>query len=456
MKRLVLAVLAVFILAGIAGAQTTLDLKGFIRVQGELNNFGYGPYGLNNNVTNFKPFLKDDDKLSAFIDQRTRMFFNLKSGENLGGTVAFEIDTRWGDNSATVGRNQGGAIGADSINLETKNAFFWYKPSDNLKLTFGLQGFSDEFNGILFFGTDMAGIRADYTISKDSSLLVGYYILRDVVADADDTTNLDYVGPQDATYFIPVTYKTTLGDGKLSLAYYRIVDNEGKKKINEMAKGADDFTVNYLGATYVGKAGSVDYGVSALYNFGEYKNGGDINGYALQAQAGVKVGPGKLRARLLYTSGDDNATDNDYDGFVTQTYNDLTSSIPLCCNDLMFLVRSLEESINHSAAILQDISGYGRGVLLAYLSYDQNINDKTNVQVTVANARFNERKAGGPEGGKELGTEIDLFARYKLEKNLSLTLGAGYFMLGSAYDKTDSGKDPSDLYKLFARLTYTF
>ncbi len=451
MKRLVLAVLAVFILAGIASAQTTLDLKGFIRVQGELNNFGYGAFGLNAKATSLDRPLKKDDKLSSFVDQRTRMFFNLKSGENLGGTVAFEIDTRWGDNSATVARNQGGAIGADSINIETKNTFFWYKPSDNLKLTLGLQGFSDEFNGILFFGADMAGVRADYTISKDSSLLVGYYLLRDPNADADATAG----GQQDAIYFIPITYKQNLGNGKLSVSYYRIVDNEAAKPINEMAKqNVDDYSVNYLGATYFGKAGSVDYGVSALYNFGEYKIGGDISGYALQAQADVKVGPGKLRARLLYTSGDDDATDKDYDGLVTQTYNDVTSSIPLCCNDLMFLVRALEESINHSAAVLQDATGYGRGITLAYLSYDQNLNDKTNIQATIANARFNEKKTATEKKG--LGTEINLQARYKLEKNLALTLAAGYLMLGDAYDKSDSGKDPSDVYKLLARLTYTF
>lgn len=451
MKRLVLAVLAVFILAGIASAQTTMNMTGFIRMQGELNNFGYGATGLNGATTSFSSPLKKDDKLSSFIDQRTRMFFNLKSGENLGGTVAFEIDTRWGDNSATVARNQGGAIGADSINIETKNAFMWYKPTDNLKLTFGIQGFSDEFNGILFFGADMSGIRADYTLSKDSSLLVGFYILKDPNADADATPG----GQQDATYFIPITYKQNIGDGKLSLSYYRMVDNTANAKINEMAKPVlDDYSVNFLGATYLGKAGIVDYGLSALYNFGEYKNGGDISGYALQAQADVKTGPGKLRARLIYTSGDDNANDNDYDGLVTQTYNDVTSSIPLCCNDLMLLVRALEESINHSAAILQDISGYGRGVLLAYLSYDQNLSDKLNVQATIANARFNEKKNPGDKKG--IGTEINLQARYKFEKNLSLTAGVGYLMLGDAYDKSDAGKDPSDPYKLFARLTYSF
>lgn len=456
MKRLVLAVLAVFILAGIASAQTTMNMTGFIRVQGEMNNFGYGPNSLNGASTTFTPTLKKDDKSAAFVDQRARMFFNLKSGDNLGGTFAYEIDTRWGQ-PATYGTTKptgGGNAGADAVNLETKHIYMWYNLTPDFKLTAGIQPYSDEFNGITFFSEDLAGIKADYKLSKDSSLMVGYFLLKDSSAAS---------GITDGVFYIPVTYKQNLGDGKLALNYAYFKDSEGNTRINAMAKplstvnsSLNTYSVNYLGATYNGKAGNVDYYASLLYNFGSYGGDGDISGFALQAGGDFKVGAGKLRARLLYTSGDNDSTDNDYDGLVVATAYDLTASIPLCCNDLIFLVRALEESISHSAAILQDASGYGRGVTLGYISYDQNISDKTNLQFTLAHAMLNEDKN---LNGGTLGTEIDIIARYKFEKNLSLTAGFGYLMLGDAYDKTatdQSGKDPSDPYKFFARLTYSF
>jgi hypothetical protein len=96
-------------MVGFAFAQTTVNFSGFIRVYPEINNFGFG------NIE-----LSDDSQTRAFVDQRARIFFNIKSGEEVGGTYAMEIDSRWGDIAYAVGRNQGGALQADTINVEKK------------------------------------------------------------------------------------------------------------------------------------------------------------------------------------------------------------------------------------------------------------------------------------------------------------------------------------------------
>ncbi len=79
----------------------------------ELNGY-YGP-GYNS----------DDNRF--FLDQRLRLYFTFAASKNLKVVTKFEIgDVIWGDpNNAGVrtGPGSGGNVGADAVNLETKNAY---------------------------------------------------------------------------------------------------------------------------------------------------------------------------------------------------------------------------------------------------------------------------------------------------------------------------------------------
>jgi hypothetical protein len=70
--KVLLAVLAVLLTASFAAAQTTMTLNGIIRVYPELNNYGY-------NAINYSA----ESRSTSFVDQRARLFFNVKSGETL-------------------------------------------------------------------------------------------------------------------------------------------------------------------------------------------------------------------------------------------------------------------------------------------------------------------------------------------------------------------------------------
>jgi len=436
--KVFLAVLAVLLTASFAAAQTTMTINGIIRVYPELNNYGFGAVGYS-----------ADSKATSFVDQRARLFFNVKSGDNVGGTVAFEIDSRWGDAAYQTSRNKGGALEADTTNAETKNAYLWFKPNNDLKLTVGIQGYTDDFKGIILGGADAAGIRADYTINKDSSLMVGWYLFQDPSA-APATS--------DAVWFLPISYKMNLGDGKLGLAYYRLQDGGagtanatlGHKSVRTATSNGAQ--INYLGANYAGKAGDVSYSAFLVYNFGTIDNytagkDADISAFAFNADAAMKLGDGKIKAALLYASGDKSTTD--YNGFVTGNQYSTGADLPLMQNDLYLILRTLDD-ITHSVAFVGDINNSGLGATVVYATYDQNISDKTNVQVALGYGKANEKNAANLTPSI---TEINAQAAYKFDKSLTIKAAAAYGMLSDVKVGT---KDADNLYRLMMKFQYAF
>src|SRR5919198_1631015 len=99
------------------------EFHGLFRVRGFVSNFDDGSAGA---VTpTFQPGTKN------FIEQRARLLYQAKANDDLKLVTHFEIDSRWGDasysqtaNTANSSfRNAGGGIGADQVNIETKNVY---------------------------------------------------------------------------------------------------------------------------------------------------------------------------------------------------------------------------------------------------------------------------------------------------------------------------------------------
>src|SRR6266568_3004143 len=73
----------------------------------------------------------------------------------------FGLDSTWGKDSYTVDRaNGGGALGADTINLETKWVYLdWNCPLTGANFKAGLQGVNDAYTNIFIGGgADAAGL----------------------------------------------------------------------------------------------------------------------------------------------------------------------------------------------------------------------------------------------------------------------------------------------------------
>jgi hypothetical protein len=168
-------------------------LSGFLNVRGIANNFS--------GINNFIGTLADDSETESVVDQRFRLKLDSKVNESLSFVYYAEVDMQWGDESySNEGRNDGGAIGGDTTNLETKNIFFDVKlPDSNAQIRVGLQGFEDNYD-YSFFAADMAGVKYSGQFG-DTALTAGWFkLIEDDVRSVDD---VNLLGVQVARAFSP-------------------------------------------------------------------------------------------------------------------------------------------------------------------------------------------------------------------------------------------------------------
>lgn len=457
MKKFILAVLAVFLMSGIASAATTLDLKGYVRVYPEANNFG-------TSAGNIPDYLlaKAKSGSHAFTDQRARLYFNVKSNENLGGTVALEIDSRWGNTSYDNGRGTGGGLGADTNNIEVKNSYLWFK-TGSLRIMGGIQTYGDDMAGIFVGGGDMAGFRADYTMSKTSSLTTGAFVWWD-----RNTRNTDSV------YFIPLTLKQQLGGGSATLFLYTIQDNSSYQAMTVPNQGRrplanaagtqalyEKAEIYYAGLNYGGKAGNISYYLMGAYNFGTFKDVGvskaastgdaKISAFAANAKVDVKIGDGKLRLNGLYVSGTD-PDPSKYSGFVTGDQYAGANTMTLLQDDLVIIINNTD-AISNVTVLANDVNNNGDGVQMAYGAFDYNLTPKLNAKAVIGYAAADKKNLASRKG-KGMGAEYNAQLKYKFDDNLTIGVVASYAQIGDYFNTATF--DADNAYKLLLKFGYSF
>ena len=137
-------------------AAAELKLTGFYRVKPTTANFPIA--GNAQFITSGSLSGNNTGVSTSFVEMRNRLRFEI-GDENVKGITFFELDGTFGDTGGKVGRNQGFASNGDSVQLETKNAYIWFKlPDTNLTFQVGLQNYMDEFAGLLFGASDQAGV----------------------------------------------------------------------------------------------------------------------------------------------------------------------------------------------------------------------------------------------------------------------------------------------------------
>jgi len=498
MKKLILALMAVFLMSGVAMAATTLEIKGQFKVLPEWNNFGRGAGVLPNYFRG--PLTPGGGGVATvpgipssgnvFTDQRARLYFNVKSNENLGGTVALEMDSYWGNTSYDNGRNTGGGLGADSTNLELKNSYMWFKMGE-LKITGGIQTWGDDMVGIFAGGADMAGFRADYGLSKSSSLSTGVFTWWQRQFSSSTATTPMKNAWQDSVYFIPVTFKQQLGSGSLSLFAYTIQDSSHYQAIaatnlgrrpnpNPAAPGTNFATTSavganydtadlyYTGLNYGGKVGNVSYYLMGAYNFGTFKSVGSlgaatnfdakVSAFAANAKVDVKIGDGKLRINGLYVSGEDSSDKTKFKGFVTADQYAGANTMTLLQDDLVIVLNNTD-AISNVTVLANDVNNNGDGVQIAYGAYDYNLSPKLNAKAVVGYAAA-DKQGDTTRRGKSMGTEYNVQLRYKFDENLTIAGIGSYAKIGDyfKYDATTTTAafEPDNAYKILLKFMYSF
>jgi hypothetical protein len=498
MKKLILVVLAVFLMSGIASAATTLEMSGYMRITPEMNNFNSAS---GSGALQPAPSFPRESGTQAFTDQRTRLYFNIKSNENVGAQVATELQAFWGGGSnptvptttsSTTGlvttntSSPGGGLQADTTSFLLKSANMWFKMGD-LKITAGMMSYLDDMSGIFSAGGDMSGFKADYTLSRSASFQTGVFTWWDPENRKTDSV-----------MFIPLAIKQQLGSGTGTLFFYTIQDHSngtvlssptvngrGGRPLTTATTTAgvttttaayDNAQIYYAGLNYGGKAGNISYSAFGVYNFGTFKNfdntgyaaagtqiigDASISAIAANLKVDVKIGAGKLRFNSLYVSEVNYATQADkFRGFVLGEHYGGGIGNPLLQEDVLILINNTD-AINYGGFLTPNVANNGDGIQLAYLAYDHQVLPKINVKGVLGYAAADKDNsqyaaAASRKNGKGIGTEMNGQLRYDFDSNLSIKAVYSYLMLGDYYKYAAPADSPDNLWRTQIKFIYSF
>jgi hypothetical protein len=157
-----------------------------------------------------------------------------------------------------------------------------------------------------------------------------------------------------------------------------------------------------------------------------------VSGWAAQGEVSVGLGEATVGALVGYGTGDDDPLDDDQEGFVN------------------FLTDTRYQSTMFGYIVAVPGMGGQKNTGLSNLQlYQVNAAVKTKCPVTgkdlSLSGRVNYAKLNETESGQEddLGTEVELFATWKLDAGLSFGFEGAYLFAGDAYN-TEVGVDGDD------------
>jgi hypothetical protein len=180
----------------------------------------------------------------------------------------------------------------------------------------------------------------------------------------------------------------------------------------------------------------------------------DLNGYFAHLDVGAKLGKFTLTYTGYYASGDDDPTDDEFNAFLATDVDRADSII-------------FQEGGYTSDNYFTDRPYIAdRGLFLNKLAADYQINDKTKVGGAVLYLMTAEDITYDDDNGvrrsdTDLGIELDAYISYKMYKNLTLALNAGYLFAGDAMDVFEpagerNGSSDEDIFRSTARCLFAF
>jgi hypothetical protein len=276
-KFLKVAFVAILAIAVAAPAMADVKVNGYFRTQMQADNVD-GVNAAGPNQVGIK-----DSKTEAGVDQRLRMKVTNALNDNVSVVYNGEVDTPWGSGTSTkYPGGQGGSVGADGVNVETKNAYVAFKvPNSIFDFTVGVQGFNLGFDGVVMF-QDAAGVTANMAISDTFGLSLMTAKFSEGAYNASD--DVDFYAAQG---------KFKLG-GDNKLAVTGLFINDNANQTDGMGAGVE----------YNGKFGGVGVNAWLAYSDEEYVvtgAGRDQTGFGASVQAVF----GKAAVRATYFTGDD-------------------------------------------------------------------------------------------------------------------------------------------------------
>jgi hypothetical protein len=460
------------------------EFHGLFRVRGFISNYDDGASGT------LLP--KDKPGTRNFIEQRARLLYQAKANDDLKLVTHFELDSRWGDNSYNSNgttRNNGGAIGADQTNLETKNVYLDFNvPGSavpvNVKL--GIQGFSDAYKGIIF-NNDAAGLVVTSKYDR-ATAQIAYFRFDDATTGGSATTasNSYLTVPSAPTSAGSIIQNSNPGnltrdfiniggkynvtkDIKVGADYFLLYSdilrqNTGRTNIHMIGVNAEakvgPATVDGFAIYQLGKVGSVPTTATGVLDTTKSSRYQTVSAFAANVGAKVKVGPGTARGNVLYISGDNDPTNTNNDRNDFQTIMERgagNAGHSFYAGEMLLLLRSKYATAGTDRAVVFDLNNSSQGLVGGFLGYDANFGkvfSYTNVGFAAV-----AKDTGHAHDSKYMGTEINSELGYKIYDNLSASLQGAYLVLGDYFKNTGGaalGKLPDNPFSGRVMVTYTF
>jgi len=430
------------------------EFHGMFRVKALLTNFqsaGLSGIQTANTSTGKTTLLSNENRNYTLFEQRARLQYIAKANDDLKLVTHFEIDSTWGDAAFQNNRGQGAGLGADTVNLETKNVYLDFKiPATPLTAKVGLQGFTDAYKGI-FLNDDVAGAAASGRF--DAVTATGAFFR---TYDAGGTTALG-----DANVDVYVL------DGRFGLnkttslgASYYLASND----VNY--SGQQTHTLGINAAT---KLGTVDLDAFLLYQTGDElygATGKDLSALAGQVAAKANIGLFTLRGAGLYASGDDNSRPDKSYAYQNLLDSGAAAAAPgtgnssgqyYSANMLILLRNSFNMDSDNSLA--PSINNGNRGLVGVFLGADARISDKFSASVNIGNVAVDKRDqkvtAKSATTNSNIGAEANVNLNYLLYTNLTATVQGAYAQLGG-YTRAGNAKDLQNPYLTALMLNYIF
>jgi hypothetical protein len=477
------------LVAAVAGALTAATAVPALALENEFHGTFSSFYDLSNysaagndgfeqgGTQNATGLAKNAPTENYFV-QRARLNYNAKASDNVKLVTKFELDyTFWGNSSYTTGRNQGGALGADSVQIETKNVYLDLDyPAINAKI--GMMPYNDSFKGVLF-DADMAGVLLSHNY-KDASVAAGFFRFGDHGATLGKNS-YDMIS-LDAKYGVSKHLK-------VGGAYYYINDNRSngagtttvtpdRTPIGVDINGNPVYPVGTTFATTtipsfdngvkvhtVGVNAEGEIGRLVLNGFGMFQFGHisdnqgsnltnmsrthDAHGYAFNVGAKLPVFGGTARSEFLYVSGGS-------DNFFNPASAGGTEGGGFYDAEMIMLNRD-KNAKTIDTALVYDANNYNQGIIMGSAGFDYPFSDRLAASANAGFAAVSHDKNTNPRGGSDyLGTELNGEVNYKLTPNVTLGARGGYVFLGDYFKKVDAGKDADNIYDMKIIANYVF
>ncbi len=429
-------VLAALVTLGLATAVATPAMALENQFSGAFTSF----YDLSN-YTASGALAKDAPTQNYFV-QRVRLGYTAKASEDVKLVTKFELDYNWyGNSSYSVARGGGGALGADSVNIETKNLYLDLNLPMKVNAKIGMQGYNDSFKGIIF-DADMAGILLTHEYEK-AAVSAGFFRFADRTNNAT-WADINTIGKYTQDMFSLDGKFSVTKETKIGAAYYYFSDNRNTPVDTKV------HTLGINGETAIGPLTLTGF---AITQFGDLSNTQKAKGMALNLGAKMPVGPGTARAEFLYASGGKDGKSL----YIPASDNGGTEGGGFYDNEMIILSRD-KNATTIDNAIVYDVNNRNQGIIFASVGYDQNFTPKLSGSANLGlGFAAKTDKAVTDNKSDFLGTEINCETNYKLMPSVTVGARAGYMILGD-YFKSNTGAhgtfdNPYDI-KLIAKFAF--